>query len=214
LPQSNEKRLVRSDFALDDVHIKAQNTPYKGYASVKEFHLSHKKFDGGMSPEITRELFVSGDAVVVIPFDPDAQTILLIEQFRVAPLHRGNNPWVIEGIAGRIDEGETPHEVASREALEEAGCVIEDLEEIGGYFQSPGIFAEHITYFCAKADLSNCGGVYGLEEEAEDIRAFVVPLDLAIEALDNGEIETVPTALCLHWMARHRDRLTKAWRSQ
>lgn len=211
MPPQLPGSLVLTPFDRNDVTVLEQTTAYKDYARVERLTLSHRLFAGGRSPEITRELFISGDAVMVIPFDVADQSVLLIEQFRVAPLHHGEHPWIFEGIAGRIDTDETPDVVARREALEEAGCDLGVMEEIGGFYQSPGIFAEHITYFCARADLSAAGGLYGLEAEDEDIRAVIVPLDEALTAVDNNRIVSAPTALTLLWIARNRARLEQEW---
>lgn len=208
---NSEKTLVATPFSQRDVTVLEKSIAHKGYARVEELTLSHGLFAGGQSPVMSRELFISGDAVMVIPFDATNQSVLLIEQFRVAPLHRGEHPWIFEGIAGRIDTGETPEAVARREAMEEAGCDLGVMEEIGGFYQSPGIFAEHITYFCARADLSSAGGLYGLEAEDEDIRAVVVPLEEALAAVDSNRIVSAPTALALLWIARNRARLERDW---
>lgn len=194
-----------------ETNVVAVEPVYEGYATVKKYTLQHELFRGGMSPIITREIFISGDAVMVIPYDVESQSVLLIEQFRIAPLYHGENAWILEGIAGRIDTDELAPDVARREANEEAGCSLDVLEKIGGFYQSPGIFAEHITYFCALADLSTAGGVFGLEEENEDIRTLVIPLDEALAAVDDNKIVSAPTALSLLWIARNRERLTDQW---
>lgn len=206
--------LLPTPFDGSSAEVKRSETVYQGYAKVIELTVRHELFSGGVSAAITRELFVSGDAVMVIPYDVQKQTVLLIEQFRVAPLNRGEHPWIFEGIAGRIDKDETAEDVARREAIEEAGCTLDTVERIGGFYQSPGIFAEHITYFCAKADLSDAGGIFGLDEENEDIRAIVVPLDEALEAVDENRLVSAPTALSLLWIARNRRRLTDQWLTQ
>ena len=200
-----------SELSGDEVQIQSVDRVYEGYARVEKYELTHPLFNGGMSEVINRELFVSGDAVMVIPYDVGSQSILLIEQFRMGPLHRGDHPWLFEGVAGRIEAGEVPADVARREAVEEAGVDLGVIEEMGGFFLSPGIVAEHMTFFCAQADLSQSGGVFGLDEEAEDIRAVVVLLDDALAALDGGQVVNAPTALSLLWLARNRDRLTALW---
>ena len=205
-PPSLLSHLDSSGIEFDGV-----DTAYKGYARVEKHTLRHPLFRGGTSQTIQREIFVSGDAVMVMPFDPVAQSVLLIEQFRMGPHHRGDHPWIIEGIAGRTEPGEEAADVARREAQEEAGVELGEMEDMGGFFLSPGIIAEHMTFFCAKADLSNAGGVFGLDEEAEDIRALVVPLEEALAFLDAGQLVSAPTALALLWLCRHRDRLTAAW---
>jgi ADP-ribose diphosphatase len=200
-------------FDQNDVVIRAVDDVYQGYAKVKTYSFTHSLFGGGTSDEITREIFVSGDAVMVIPYDVKLQSVLLIEQLRVAQLHRKDPPWIFEGVAGRIEIGEAPEEVARRESMEEAGCPLGALEEIGGFFPSPGIFAEHMTLYCAQANLEGAGGLYGLDDEAEDIRAVVVPLQQALEAIDSGLMVSAPTTLCLLWLDRNKARLTAAWQT-
>lgn len=214
LPSSRTVYLNLTPFDENDVEIHKAETVFQGYAQVQELTVRHGLFGGGTSQAVKRELFISGDAVMVIPYDVRQQTVLLIEQFRVAPLHRREHPWIFEGIAGRIDTDETPETVARREAMEEAGCVLDTMERIGGFYQSPGIFAEHITYYCAKSDLSVAGGIFGLDEENEDIRAVVVPLDEALTAVDENRIVSAPTALSLLWISRNRERLTHQWLTQ
>jgi len=198
-------------FGKDALTVESDETVYQGYADVRKLTFNHERFDGGRSQSVTRELFSSGDAVMIIPFDPASQKVLLIEQIRVAPFVRENKPWIFECIAGRIDQGESASEVARREAIEEAGCEVGELEEIGGFYQSPGIFAEHITYFCGKADLSGAGGVFGLDSEGEDIRAFTVSLEEALAATRDGRIVSAPTTLCLLWLEANRERLIGQW---
>lgn len=211
MKSTKSSRLSPSDLSRDAIEVRDIARVYDGYARVEKYELTHPLFGGGTSALINRELFVSGDAVMVIPYDVKTQSILLIEQFRMGPFHRGDHPWIFEGIAGRIEEGEMPADVARREAVEEAGVELGPIEEMGGFFLSPGIVAEHMTFFCASADLSEAGGVYGLDEEAEDIRALVVSLDDALATLDNGQLVNASTALGLLWLARNRDRLTSKW---
>ena len=198
---------------LNETHTKTteSETVYQGYARVQRYTLTHQKFDGAWTPEIQRELFLSGDAVVVLPYDPHMNAVLLVEQWRVSAHDRGIKPWLIECIAGRIAEGETPEEVAIREAREEADLSLDYLEKIGDFYPSPGIFAEFVSYYCAKADLSRAGGVYGLASEEEDIRAHVVDLDDALAALSDGRIIASTAFMCLTWLALNKDKLINDW---
>ena len=198
---------------LTDKHTKTQasETVYQGYAQVQRYTLSHQKFDGTWTPEIHRELFKSGDAVVVLPYDPQMNAVVLVEQWRVSAHDRGIKPWLIECIAGRIGEGETPEEVAIREAREEANVTLDHLVKIGDFYPSPGIFAEFVSYYCAKADLSSAGGVHGLASEEEDIRAHVVDLDDALAALSDGRIIASTAFMCLTWLSQNKGRLIKDW---
>ena len=179
---------------------------------MEEHRLRHRRFDGATSDTLDRAVFTSGDAVTVLPFDPRAGTVLLIEQFRTAPVARRDpQPWCLETVAGRCDRPEPPEATARREAREEAGLEVGRLERIAAYYPSPGIVAEFITAFVAEADLAAAGGVHGLAEEHEDIRVLVVPLDAAVAAVESGEVRNAPLMLSLLWLDRHAARLRAAW---
>lgn len=203
---------VRSELSGADVELIEMRLPYAGYFGIEEHTLRHRRFDGGLSPVMHRAVFTSGDAVTVLPFDPARRTILLIEQFRMGVYARRDPaPWCIEAVAGRSDALETPEETARREALEEAGLVLGRIERIAGYYPSPGTVAEYITAFVGEAELDIAGGLHGLEAEAEDIRAMVVPLDEAVALTETGEINNAPLIISVLWLARHEARLREAW---
>ncbi len=203
---------LRRGFTRVDVVTEALARPYARFFAVEEHRLRHRRFDGRWSPPILRAAFVSGDAVTVLPYDPRADSVLLVEQWRAGPWARGDRaPWQLEPVAGRHDPGETVEATARREAGEEAGLTLGRLERIAGYYPSPGILAEYITSFVGEADLSAAGGVFGLAGEDEDIRAVVVPLADALHAVTTGEAGNAPLILSLLWLAAHRDRLRAAW---
>ncbi|MFO1106599.1 MAG: NUDIX domain-containing protein [Amaricoccus sp.] len=205
--------VLRSGLTVADVTPVRLDLPYTEYFCVEEHHLAHRRFDGAMSAPMLRAAFVSGDAVTVLPFDPRAGTVLLIEQFRAGPLARRDpRPWCLETIAGRCDPLETVEATARREAVEEAGLVLGRLEQVAAYYPSPGILGEHITGFVGEADLSGAGGGWhGLDAEQEDIRSLVVPLPEAMAAVASGEINNAPLLVSLLWLAANAARLRADW---
>ena len=111
------------------VYTNNKNTVYRGFFSVEERSLSYRKFNKEQSAVVTRSALISSDAVIVLPYDPINDRVLLIEQFRMGPYVKGDEaPWVLEPIAGLIDAGETPESAGIREAREEAHLKIEKLE--------------------------------------------------------------------------------------
>lgn len=194
-----------------DVDIVEKTTPYKGYFRIDRYRLRHRKHDGGWTRDIVREVFERGHAVGVLLYDPALDSVLLIEQFRVGAYAAGMDAWQIEAVAGIIDEGETPEQVAVREAKEEAGCTVTDLVPICKYLVSPGGATETCALFCGRTDLSAAGGHHGLHEEDEDIRAFVLPVGDALRLLDDGKVANAVTVIALQWLALHRDELRGRW---
>jgi nudix-type nucleoside diphosphatase (YffH/AdpP family) len=207
-------RSARLGAGLDgaDVEPIERRIAYARHFAVEEHVLRHRRFDGAMSPPLERSVFTSGDAVTVLPFDPRRDAVLLIEQFRAAPLARRDpQPWGLEVVAGRCDAAEPPEATARREAREEAGLTLGRLELIAAYYPTPGIASEFITAFVGEASLDGVGGVHGLDCEDEDIRSIVVPLDEALAAAEEGAVNNAPLLLSLYWLARHHDRLAAAW---
>ena len=102
-------------------------------------HFRHRLFSGEWSGERIYDVLRRGDAVALLLYDPDRDSVVLVEQFRLPPLYAGFSPWQIEPVAGLVDEGESYEAVARRETREEA-----DLEPIGElipiqrYSPSPG----------------------------------------------------------------------------
>ncbi len=199
-------------FGPAEIEPIARGFPYARYFGIEDHKVRHRRFDGRTSAIVDRAVFTSGDAVTVLPFDPATGTVLLIEQFRAGPLARRDpHPWCLETVAGRRDRRETAEETARREAIEEAGVTLGRIERIGSFYPSPAIMAEYITSFVAEADLSAAGGVHGLAEEDEDIRTIIVPLEVALEGVESGEIATAPLIVSLLWLARHEGRLRREW---
>ena len=115
-----------------------------------------------------RELFRRNNCVGVLLYDPNRDEVVMLEQFRVGAMLHTEQAWLLEIVAGGIEEGETPEQVAYREAEEEAGCTIEELMLISEFYTSPGGASEKLSLFCGKVDSTNVGGIYGLAEEVED----------------------------------------------
>jgi ADP-ribose pyrophosphatase len=136
---------------------------------------------------------------------------VLVEQFRVGALAAGIGPWLIECVAGIIDPGETPEDVARRETGEETGCALGRLEPIGKFLYSTGACSEICRLFAGEIDVSRAGGVHGLKSEHEDIKTHIVPATTAIGWLDEGVIDNAALYIAISWLARHHEPLKRRW---
>lgn len=168
-------------------------------------------FDGGWSNPLTRELFIRDDAVCLLPYDPVRDQVLLIEQFRIGALQDARSPWLLELVAGIVEPGETVEQVAQREAQEEAGLAVQRLEPICCYHVSPGGSQEQIHLLCGQIDSYNQGGIFGLADEGEDIRALVVSREAAFAAVTEGRINNAATLIALQWLQLNHQRLKQTW---
>ena len=183
--------------------ILSKKTQYKGFFSIQTYEFEHELFNGGLSGAVKREIFERGNAVAVLLHDPVADTVLLVEQFRPGSAIRDkDSAWMIEIVAGIIEEGESNEEVARRESLEEAGCELNELEHIMDYYPSPGGSSELISLYYAPLDLSSVEtGIHGLETENEDIKVTVVSRQKAMDWLHKGMIKSSLIIIALQWLA-------------
>jgi len=180
---------------------------YRGFFSLSQFRLRHTLYGGGWSRPLVRELFHRGRCVAVIPYDPATDRVVLIEQFRIGALSDKAVPWLVEIVAGAIEPGESPEAVARRESMEEAGCLLGELIQIGEFYTTPGGCSEKVSVFCGLVEGDVKDGVYGLVEEDEDIRVLVISLDEVLAWLDRGIIDSAIPALALQWLSLNRESL-------
>ena len=186
---------------------------YNGFFRMEKYRLKHTLYAGGWSAEICRELFVRGSAVAVLLYDPQTDQVVLIEQFRAGAIIQPDRTWLVEIVAGGIEEGETAIEVAYRESMEEAGCEIQELIVINEFYTTPGGCSERITLFCGKIDSTQVGGIHGLDHEDEDILVRAVNFKDAYVMLENNEIESAIPIIALQWLALNKDKLQQQWLS-
>lgn len=213
---------MKSELQASDVEIVETTTPYKGYFRIDRYLLRHRLFEGGWSRTMMREVFERGHAATALLYDPDLDAVVLIEQFRIGacvatstPWHDKNfSPWLIECVAGIIEEGETPEQVIHRESMEETGCRVTDVLPIHRYMVSPGGTTETVMLYCARVDASNAGGIHGLTEEHEDIRVLVVPAAEAIAWLDQGKLVNAMAIIAIQWMKLNHARVRSEWRGK
>ena len=192
--------------------IHKKEVAYAGFFRLEKYWLTHTLYNGGWSEEICRELFVRGWCVAVLLYDPHADKVVLIEQFRVGAILNPDKAWLIEIVAGAIEEGETAVEVAHREALEEAGCIIQELRVISEFYTTPGGAAERITLFCGKVDSTKIvEGVHGLAEEQEDILVRIVDFAEAYRMVESNEIDSAIPILAIQWLALNKQALQAQW---
>lgn len=199
-------------FGTKDVEIVSQETVFDGFFKMVKMRFRHKLFAGGWGPEIEREILERGDAVAVLPYDPVTDEFIFIEQIRIGALRGSQTPWLLECVAGMIDKQESPEEVAQREAQEEAGVEITQLYHACSYLSSPGGTSERMQVYIGETDVSQAGGIHGLEDENEDILVHRVSLMQAQEWLEQGKIDNAATVIALQWFLLNKEKLCDEWR--
>lgn len=187
-------------FQPSDVEIIERKRVFDGFFKMDKYRLKHRRFAGGWTEAFERELFERGEAAAVMLFDPQKDVVVLTEQIRVGGLTSSESPWMLEVVAGMIEAGELPEEVARREAQEEAGCSPDQLLPISCYWPSPGGCSEKIHLYCALVDSTPLGGIHGLDHENEDILVRCIPFEQAYAGIASGEINNAATIIALQWL--------------
>ena len=199
-------------FAKNDVEIIARETLYSGFFSMDLYRFRHRLFNGEMSGEIRREIFERGHAAVLLPFDPVRDEVVLVEQIRIAAYDVSESPWLLEMVAGMIEEGESVEDVARREALEEAGLVVGRTKPVLSYLASPGGTNERLSIMVGEVDATTAEGIHGLADENEDIRVHVVSREQAYQWVEEGKIDNAASVIALQWLQLHYQTLRNEWK--
>ncbi len=180
------------------VEIIKETREYDGFFKIDKAILRYEKFNGEMSDEIIRLNFNRGNSVGVLLFNENKNTIILVKQFRY-PAYVNNGPgWILEIVAGMIDDRDVVS-VAKSEVLEEAGYEIGDINFICKFYPSPGGSSEIVYLYWGKVhEKVGLGG--GNIHENEDIQVVELPLIDALKMIETGEICDAKTIIAIQWL--------------
>ncbi len=197
-------------FNKKDVEILNKETLFKGFFRMVKYRFKHKRFAGGWSEPVEREMFERGHAAAMLPYDPIRAQVVIIEQIRVGALEHAQ-PWQLEIVAGVIDTDESAEQVVCREAVEEAGLTVGRIEKITSYYPSSGGCSEKLDVFIGEVDCSQAGGIHGLDCEGEDIKVHVMSRTEAYQLVKDGRIENGASIIALQWLALNYQPLQQQW---
>jgi nudix-type nucleoside diphosphatase (YffH/AdpP family) len=181
----------------DRIRIRSTELLSDGWTKLKKVVLDYRRRDGGSDTQI-REVYERGEAATVLPCDPDRGTVLLVRQFRLPVYLTSGMEDMLEACAGVLDEGEDAETCILREAEEEMGYRLRELERVCSAYTIPGSVTERVTFFIARyspGDKMSEGG--GHPDEGEDIEVVEMSLDDACAATRDGRIVDAKTILLL-----------------
>jgi len=199
-----------------DVRIESEQRVWSGRFPLDVVRFRQQRFDGRTSGVRTWELWRRGRAAALVPYDPAADSVVLIEQFRLPALAAHLDPVLVELPAGLCEAGETPEETIRREVREEMNLAVQRILPIGRFILTPGGSDELCELFVGEvaapaADADGIAGVAGSAAEQEDIRVRTWQADRAIEVALAGGFPNSVTTIGLLWLAAKRDWLRKLW---
>ncbi|WP_394770145.1 NUDIX domain-containing protein [Lacisediminihabitans sp.] len=149
-----------------------------------------------------RETYDRGNGATILLYDAARRTVLLSRQFRF-PAYVNGHPdgMLIETAAGLLDDDDAATAIR-REASEELGVAVGELQHVFDVFMSPGSVTEKVHFFAAPySDATRTSGGGGVAEEGEEIDILELRFDEALEMIDDGRIADAKTIMLLHWAA-------------
>jgi ADP-ribose pyrophosphatase len=201
--------------AYPGLQVTQEQRVWNGRFPLDVIRFRLRRFDGTQSGQRTWELWRRGRAAAALPYDPVADAVVLIEQFRLPALAAGIDPVLVELPAGLADANETAETTVRRETQEETGLQVGRLETVGEFLLTAGGSDELCAVYIAELRLpAGAKGIIahgGLASESEDIRVRVWPAEEAIAAAMVGRIANSIAAIGLLWFAAQRPRLRADW---
>lgn len=198
-------------YGQNAVKLLGKRDLYKGFFRMTEYRFKHRLFEGGWSEEVKREVFERGNVGVLLAYDPKRDEVVLIEQIRIPAYETSETPWLLEVVAGMVEQGESPEDVVRREALEEAGVEVGRCEPIISYLSSPGGTSERMYVYVGEVDATTAKGIHGLACENEDIRVHVVSREQAYLWVEEGTIDNAASVIAIQWLQLHHVALRTRW---
>ncbi|HDU8571937.1 TPA: ADP-ribose diphosphatase [Vibrio parahaemolyticus] len=206
--QQCDKR--QDEFTSRDVEIISKESVFEGFFKMVKYRFKHKLFAGGWSDVVEREMFERGHAAAMLPYDPNTDQVVIIEQIRIGALEH-EHPWQLEIVAGMIDRDESAEEVIRREAEEEAGITVGRVASVTSYYPSSGGCSEKLDVFVGEVDASKAHGIHGLDYEDEDIRVHVLSREQAYQWVKDGIFENGASIIALQWLQLNHQELRSQW---
>lgn len=154
--------------------------------------------DGTWTTE-RRETYDRGDGATILLYDTERRTVLLTRQFRF-PVYVNGHPdgMLLETAAGLLDEDD-PVAAIRREAVEETGVEVGEVQHVFDVFMSPGSVTERLHFFAATYRRDDLRGTsHGVAEEGEDIETVELDVDDA-RARIGTDIVDAKTVMLLQW---------------
>ena len=198
------KKELLKDFPVD-ASISPPELLGEGFRTYQRFHYTLPGEDPA-HPH-THDLIRFGRIVAVLPVDLARDEVVLIRQFRLPAQVANGRGNMVEIVAGHVEAGEQLAQAAQRECLEEIGVAPRALAQLFTYLPTPGASDEEITLFLGLVDAAQVPERAGLAAEREQTNPFRVPIDVALAALADGDMQNGLLVMALQWLALNRGRL-------
>src|SRR5215212_4276856 len=165
--------------------------------TLKKVTYEYLKKDGTWQTQ-SREAYDRGNGATILLYNKEYKTVILTRQFRMPSFINGNvDGMLIEACAGLLDK-DNPEDCIRRETEEETGYKVSEVRKVFEAYMSPGSVTEILYFFIAEySDSMKVHEGGGIEHEQENIEVLEIPVQQAMEMIDNGEIKDGKTIMLL-----------------
>jgi ADP-ribose pyrophosphatase len=193
---SRQPEIVGESVVRERVKVIGEELLSNNWGTVKKTTIELQRSNGEWQRQI-RETYDRGDGAGILLYNRAQRTVILTRQFRFPVYAHGEAGWLVEVVAGKLD-GDDPVTTAKKEAEEESGYRVHDVELVMSAYMSPGSVTEKLSLFLAEYDATSrisAGG--GLVDEGEDIEVLELDIDTALSMIPTGEIADAKTIMLL-----------------
>jgi len=184
-----------------DYSVEQKKRIFDDFFKIDEALVRHTRFDGEMSDASRYLVFERGDSVAALLYNTDRKKLILINQFRFPTVDKENG-WMMETVAGILEDGERPEEAIKREIIEETGYEAVRIEHVHTFFVSPGGSSERIILYYAEVNDASRRGDGGGVDASEDIEVLHIDPGEAFDQLEADHIRDAKTLIALMWFQR------------
>lgn len=188
------------------VIVQEKRRVFDGFFKIDRALVSYRD-EFGAAEAVPIEVFERGDSVGAMLHDPVRGVVILTEQFRYPTYEKGPG-WMIEIVAGSIEEGETAEDCIRREMREEIGYEIDALEFISRFYVSPGGASERIfLFYCAVNETHlKDPAARGLAHQNERVSRIEMPEEEFFSAIETGVVQDAKSIVAGLWLRRKLGR--------
>jgi len=167
--------------------------------TLNKYSFDYRKPNGQWESQ-EREAYDRGNGSTILLYNKEKGSVILTRQFRLPSYVNGNpDGMLIEACAGLLDQ-DNAEDCIRKEAEEETGFRISNVQKIYEAYMSPGSVTEILHFFIAEYNESmrvSSGG--GLDHEQENIEVLELGISDALRMIDTGEIKDGKTIMLLQY---------------
>ena len=186
----------------DRIRVKDVRLLSDNWYTLKTTTFEWRRRDGTWQTQ-QRETYDRGNAAVILPYNLERRTVVLVKQFRYPAYVNGCDDLLIEAAAGLLDN-ESPETRIRAEAEEEIGYRLRDIKKVFEAYMSPGSVTEKLHFFVGeyRPDMK-IGSGGGNPDEGEDIEVLELAIDEALAMIVDGRIMDAKTIMLLQYAKLH-----------